>query len=97
MDKQVNPVRDKKSKISGESRRDSISNGIKKVIKEDINPMVAGHGGNIEFVEEKDGVVKVRLEGACAGCAFSEMTLKNLVEETLKKKMPRQIKSVEAV
>ncbi len=70
---------------------------VKKIIKEEINPLVAGHGGNIEFVSEKGGVVKVRLEGACAGCAFSQMTLKNLVEETLKQKLPQQIKSVEAV
>ena len=54
-------------------------------------------GGDVELVDvDKDGVVKVRLKGACAGCPMSQMTLTNFVEENLKKEVPG-IKKVEAV
>lgn len=53
-------------------------------------------GGDIEFVSVEDGVVKVRLKGACAGCPMSQMTLANFVERELKKAVP-EVKRVEAV
>ncbi len=54
-------------------------------------------GGDVELVDvDKDGVVKVRLKGACAGCPMSQMTLTNFVEQNLKKEVP-EIKKVEAV
>ena len=53
-------------------------------------------GGDIEFVGIEDGVVKVRLKGACSGCPMSQMTLANFVERELKKEAP-EIKKVEAV
>jgi Fe-S cluster biogenesis protein NfuA len=53
-------------------------------------------GGDIEFVSFEDGVVKVRLKGACAGCPMSQMTLANFVEREMKKAVP-EVKKVEAV
>ena len=54
-------------------------------------------GGDIELVEVTgDGVVKVRLKGACAGCPMSQITLTNYVEQNLKKEVPG-VKKVEAV
>ncbi len=53
-------------------------------------------GGDIELVSFADGVVKVRLKGACAGCPMSQMTLANFVERELKKAAP-EIKRVEPV
>ena len=53
-------------------------------------------GGDIELVGIEDGVVKVRLKGACAGCPMSQMTLSNFVEAELKKAVP-EIKKVQAV
>lgn len=53
-------------------------------------------GGDIELVGVENGVVKVRLKGACAGCPMSQMTLANFVETELKKVVP-EIKRVEAV
>lgn len=53
-------------------------------------------GGDIELVGVEDGVVKVRLKGACAGCPMSQMTLTNFVEAELRKQVPG-IKRVEAV
>ncbi|MGQ9610949.1 MAG: NifU family protein [bacterium] len=53
-------------------------------------------GGDIELVDVLDDVVMVRLKGACAGCPFSQMTIKNFVERELKKAIP-EVKKVEAV
>jgi Fe-S cluster biogenesis protein NfuA len=53
-------------------------------------------GGNVELVEVEEGVVKVRLTGACAGCPMSQMTLKMGIERHLKKEIP-EIKEVIAV
>jgi Fe-S cluster biogenesis protein NfuA len=53
-------------------------------------------GGDVEVVSIEDGVVKVRLKGACAGCPMSQMTLSNFVERELKKAVP-EVKRVEAV
>ncbi|MBL7031972.1 MAG: NifU family protein [Nitrospira sp.] len=62
-----------------------------------VRPMLQRDGGDVELVEvQDDGVVKVRLTGACSGCPMSTMTLKNAIEETIKKEIP-EIKSVEQV
>jgi Fe-S cluster biogenesis protein NfuA len=63
---------------------------------EEVRPHLQADGGDIDFVEIKDGVVKVRLKGSCAGCPMSQMTIKWGVENFLKKKIPG-IKSVEAI
>ncbi len=60
-----------------------------------IRPMLQADGGNVELVDVEDGVVKVRLQGACAGCPMSQMTLKNGIEKILKKEIP-EVKSVES-
>ena len=72
---------------------------MKEKIQEEINkirPMLKADGGDVELVDVEDGVVKVRLQGACAGCAMSQMTIKNGIEKMLKKEIPG-VKSVEAV
>ena len=61
-----------------------------------IRPMLQSDGGDVEFVSFEDGVVKVRLKGACAGCPMSQMTIKNGIEQLLKKAIP-EVKSVERV
>jgi Fe-S cluster biogenesis protein NfuA len=63
---------------------------------EEVRPHLQVDGGDVELVDVEDGVVKVRLTGACAGCPMSQMTLKWGVENYLKKKVP-SVKSVEAV
>jgi Fe-S cluster biogenesis protein NfuA len=63
---------------------------------EKIRPSLQADGGDVELVDVEDGVVKVRLKGACAGCPMSQMTLKNGIEAILKKEIP-EIKSVESV
>ena len=54
-----------------------------------IRPMLQADGGDIELVDvSKDGVVKVKLTGACGCCPMSQMTLKNAVEQRLRKEVP---------
>lgn len=62
----------------------------------EIRPMLQADGGDVELVEVDGHVVKVRLQGACAGCPMSQMTLKNGIERILKEKIP-EVESVEAV
>jgi len=62
---------------------------------EKIRPMLQGDGGDVELVDVVDGVVTVRLQGACSGCPMSQMTLKNGIERFLKKEVP-EVKAVES-
>ena len=62
-----------------------------------IRPALQADGGDVELVDvTKDGVVKVRLMGACAGCPMSTMTLAFGIERELKKQVP-DVKRVEPV
>ena len=59
-----------------------------------IRPSLQADGGDVELVEvSPDGVVKVKLTGACAGCAMSQMTLKMGIEKALKQEVP-EVKEV---
>ncbi|RZN33544.1 MAG: NifU family protein [Methanophagales archaeon ANME-1-THS] len=66
---------------------------VREVIDKEIKPLLALEGGSIELVNVEDGVVKVRLKGACAGCPMSQFTLVNFVEATLKERIP-EVKEV---
>jgi Fe-S cluster biogenesis protein NfuA len=71
--------------------KDKIEAALKK-----IRPMLQADGGDIELVDvSNDGVVKVKLTGACGCCPMSQMTLKNAVEQRLKKEVPgiREVKA----
>lgn len=62
-----------------------------------VRPQLQADGGDAEIVDvSEDGVVKLRLKGACGGCPMSQMTLKMGIERILKEKVP-SVKSVEAV
>ena len=62
-----------------------------------IRPSLKADGGDIELVEvTSDGVVKVRLTGACGGCPMKEMTMKMGIERIIKDEVP-EIKEVVAV
>jgi Fe-S cluster biogenesis protein NfuA len=66
---------------------------VEEVLKK-IRPNLQADGGDVELVDVVDGVVKVRLTGACGTCPMSTMTLKMGVERILKEQIP-EIKSVE--
>lgn len=61
-----------------------------------IRPSLMADGGNVELVDVENGVVKVRLTGACGGCPMSQMTLKMGIERLLKQELP-EIQEVIAV
>ncbi len=62
-----------------------------------VRPSLKADGGDVELVEvTAEGVVKVRLTGACGGCPMATVTLKNGIEQHLKKVVP-EVKSVEQV
>jgi Fe-S cluster biogenesis protein NfuA len=61
-----------------------------------IRPYLQRDGGDVELVEVQDGVVKVRLKGACGGCPMATVTLKQGIERTLKQ-LIADVKEVVAV
>ncbi len=68
---------------------------VEKALQE-IRPSLMADGGDVELVDLENGVVKVRLTGACGGCPMSQMTLKQGIERHMKKAVPEILK-VEAV
>jgi Fe-S cluster biogenesis protein NfuA len=64
--------------------RDKVEKALEKV-----RPMLQADGGNVELVEvTADGVVKLRLQGACGCCPMSQMTLKMGIEKIIKQEVP---------
>jgi Fe-S cluster biogenesis protein NfuA len=61
-----------------------------------VRPALQADGGDVELVEVKDGVVSVRLTGACGGCPMATMTLKNGIERIIREEVP-EVKEVVAV
>jgi Fe-S cluster biogenesis protein NfuA len=60
-----------------------------KAVLESVRPALQADGGDVELVEvTEDGVVKVRLKGACGSCPMSTMTLKMGIERAMKEKIP---------
>ncbi len=75
-------------------------NKTKEKIKEVLNkirPYLNQDGGDVEFVKFEDGICYVRLQGACAGCMFADMTISNTVEEILVSEVPEVIKVINDV
>jgi NifU-like protein len=68
---------------------------IEHALEEYIRPMLRRDGGDIEIVDIKDAIVYCRLAGACAGCAGANMTLKMMVEKTLKDMVDERIKVIQ--
>lgn len=65
-------------------------------VLEMIRPAVQGDGGDIDLVDIVDGIVQLRLAGACVGCMHSMMTLQVGIERMLKQHVP-EVKAVEAM
>jgi Fe-S cluster biogenesis protein NfuA len=64
---------------------------------DEVRPSLQADGGNVELVDvTDDGVVRVKLQGACAGCPMSQLTLSQGIERHLKSIVP-EVKRVEAV
>jgi len=63
---------------------------------EQVRPVLLADGGDVQLIDVKDGVVKLRLTGACGGCPMATMTLKGGIERVLKEQVP-EVKEVVAV
>jgi len=78
--------------IPGDKMRQEVEKALSR-----IRPALQADGGNVELVEITDeGVVKVRLTGACRGCPMSRMTLEMGIAQELKKRVPG-VKEVKAI
>ncbi len=75
---------------------DAVVEQIKVILERDVRPYVEQDGGEISFAGYRDGVVEVVLQGACAGCPSSSITLKMGIEARLKEEIP-EVKSVVAL
>ena len=72
--------------------KEKVENALEKV-----RPSLQADGGDVKLIDVgEDGVVKVTLQGACAGCPMSQMTLKMGIEKILKQNIP-EVTSVESV
>lgn len=72
--------------------KEKVENALNK-----IRPSLRADGGDVELIEAgEDGVVKVKLTGACGGCPMSQMTLKMGIERILKEEIP-EVKEVISV
>lgn len=78
-----------------EEMTEAIEEQVKKLL-DDVKPQLQADGGDISFVSMENGIVKVELKGACAGCPMSAMTVQWGVERYLKSKIPEVVR-VEAV
>ncbi len=69
-----------------------------KIELEKVRPHLKMDGGDVEFVEfdEKTGVLKLRLQGACVGCPMSQVTLQDGIGRTVKEHVP-EVKEVQSV
>ncbi len=82
------------NKISEKEYKD-IEKKIIHILETKVKPAVANDGGDIKFLNYKEGIVKVKLQGSCSGCPSSTITLKQGVQNLLKHYIP-DVKQVEA-
>ena len=72
--------------------REKVEEALQKV-----RPSLQADGGDVELIDvDEDGIVKVKLQGSCAGCPMSQMTLKMGIEKMLKQSVP-EVNKVESV
>lgn len=62
---------------------------IEAVLDEHVRPLLRTHGGDMEIVEVKDGVVRFKLKGKCAGCPAADLTTEELIQTALTEHLPQ--------
>ncbi|MDC2995936.1 NifU family protein [Candidatus Pelagibacter sp.] len=86
---------DKNINHNNQENYQDIEKKIVNILETKVKPAVANDGGDIKFLNYKDGIVKVKLQGSCSGCPSSTITLKRGVQNLLQHYIP-EIKQVEA-
>ena len=67
---------------------DALYEQVTKVFDDQVNPMVARHGGRVELIDVQDGVVMLRMGGGCQGCGMADVTLRQGIEGMLSQLVP---------
>jgi len=67
---------------------DALYERVAQLFEEQVNPMVARHGGSVELIDVQDGVVMLRLGGGCQGCGMADVTLRQGIEGMLRQHVP---------
>src|SRR2546426_7883850 len=67
---------------------DSLYEQVARVFEEEVNPMVARHGGHVELIDVQDAVVMLRMGGGCQGCGMADVTLRQGIEGMLAQLVP---------
>lgn len=73
-----------------------ILDAVEIILKEEISPALASHGGGAKIVTVKDAKVYIELQGGCRGCMGARMTMKNGIERLLKEKVPSVLEVIDA-
>jgi Fe-S cluster biogenesis protein NfuA len=71
-----------------QSDDDVMYDVVREIFRDDINPMVARHGGRVDLVDVQDGTVVVRMMGGCQGCGMATVTLRQGIETALRQAVP---------
>ncbi|MFQ5444765.1 MAG: NifU family protein, partial [Nitrospinales bacterium] len=74
--------------IDGMPTEQEIRDSIQKVIDIEVNPGVAGHGGNISLLDVKANTVTIQMGGGCQGCSAADLTLKMGIHNSFRKSVP---------
>ena len=67
---------------------DALYEQVARVFEEQVNPMVARHGGRVELIDVQDAVVMLRMGGGCQGCGMADVTLRQGIEGMLAQLVP---------
>jgi Fe-S cluster biogenesis protein NfuA len=67
---------------------DALYDRVARLFDEQVNPMVARHGGRVDLIDVQDGVVMLRLGGGCQGCGMADVTLRQGIEAMLNQSIP---------
>ncbi len=86
--------RDELNQLNLHTGENIMKERVEKALQK-VRPMLQADGGDVELVDVQEGIVTVRLQGACGGCPMSQMTLKNGIEKILKEEVP-EVVSVES-
>src|SRR5437899_7658049 len=76
-------------KPAGAVNDDSLYEQVARVFEEQVNPMVARHGGHVELIDVQEAVVMLRMGGGCQGCGMADVTLRQGIEGMLAQFVPQ--------
>ena len=74
--------------MTGGNRMQANADAIRDEIRNRIQPVIRSHRGDVEYLGCENGVVSVRLTGACAGCPSADITTRLMIRDMLKERFP---------